>query len=209
MIQRFVFLFSLLLPVMAYGADAVPNQSLLNGMQARAASVVSIRSNFTEEKHLKMFDSVLVSKGVFAFRRPDSLRWEYTSPFRSGFLLSGGNGVEWDDTSDAVREVSVHSSPLVAMIAQQIMAWTTFDISWLEERYLIRQVSAHPLVLELHPRSELAKEFLANLVITFAEDGVVLHSLELHETDGDFTRISFDQSQLNTSLPDTTFTSVQ
>lgn len=203
MIRLLCILF-LLLPQLALANDVT-----LQELQSRAGEIQSISSRFIQEKHLSMFDETLVSEGKFAFQRPGRLRWEYTAPFRAGFLLSEGTGTEWDEASGTERPFTLESSPAMSMVASQIMAWTTFDISWLQSRYEIKQIDSAPVVLELRPRSEIAKEFLAHLVVSFASDNNTVSSLELHETDGDFTRIRFNNAQINTPIPSKTFTTVR
>lgn len=203
MIRLLCILF-LILPQLALADDAIMHE-----LQSKAGRIQSISSSFVQEKHLSMFDEVLVSEGEFTFQRPGGLRWEYTVPFRAGFLLTEGAGTEWDEASGTERPFTLKSSPAMSMVASQIMAWTTFDIPWLQSRYEIKRVKTEPVILELRPRSEIAKEFLAHLVVSFTHDNSTVSSLELHETDGDFTRIRFKDAQINTPIPPKTFTTVR
>ena len=205
--RLFALLLCFLIPCTSQASQV--EDTLLADLQSKARTIRSVASDFTQEKHLAMFDEVLVSKGHFAFEKPGSLRWEYTAPFRAGFLLRDGKGKEWDDATATTREFTLKSSPAMSMVASQIMAWTTFDIEWLKSRYEIRQLSASPVALELKPRSEMAQEFLAHLIVSFTQDNRAINSLELHETDGDFTKISFTAPALNTVLKQETFTAVQ
>jgi len=202
-----ILLLSLLMPLTCWASQA--NDKLLFDLKTKASEIRNIASDFTQEKHLAIFDEVLVSQGHFAFEKPGSLRWEYTSPFRAGFLLKDGKGKEWDEATATTRDFSLNTSPAMSMVAKQIMAWTTFDIEWLKSRYKIRQLTASPIALELKPRSEIAKEFLAHLVVSFTSDNRAISSLELHEIDGDFTKISFTTPALNSELAQETFTTVQ
>ncbi|MBI9080490.1 MAG: outer membrane lipoprotein carrier protein LolA [Pseudodesulfovibrio sp.] len=199
------------LPLMAWAnqSSMEPNKQLLVELQLKAKQIQSISSHFSQEKHLEMFDEVLVSKGRFAFQKPASLRWEYLEPFRAGFLLNDGTGKEWDEASDNERNFTLESSPAMSMVASQIMAWTTFDIEWLESRYTIQLTDTTPVTLELCPRGDAAKEFLKYLTVTFSADNRTISLLELHETDGDFTRISFDNPRINDILAEKTFTAVR
>ncbi len=178
-----------------------PDPALLEELQRQSETVQSVSSRFTQEKHLAMFDKVLVSSGRFFFQRPATLRWEYTEPFSTGFELQGDKGVEWDDATKEKRPFTLESSPAMAMIAKQILAWTRFDRQWLESRYEIRQLEDKPVTLELRPRGKTAREFLAHITVTFAENLRTLESLVLHETDGDFTRITFHTTEANPPAP--------
>jgi len=185
------------------------NDTLLSDLQRRAGGISTISCSFTQEKHLSLFDEVLLSEGKFIFERPSRLRWEYKSPFKSGFMLKDDSGIEWDEASGSQRPFTLQSSPAMSMVASQIMAWTTFDIPWLKSRYEIKQLSATPITLELRPLSDTAKKFLTRLVVSFSKDHNTVSVIELHEIDGDFTRIIFKNTQINTVIPESTFTSVR
>jgi hypothetical protein len=68
---------------------------------------------------------------------------------------------------------------------------------WLKKRYHIRVVEEHPVTLKLLPRSASEKEYLDHLRIVFAADLRHVNIVEIHEADGDFTRIRFMNIVLN------------
>lgn len=199
---------SLVLPMTALAQQSV-DDALLAAIQAEAETITTIASDFTQEKHLALFDEVMISQGKFAFAKPAALRWEYTTPFKSGFLIKDGSGVEWDEASGDTRPFTVKSNPAMGMVADQIMAWTGFNIEWLKERYDIKQLAEAPITLELRPKSETARSFIQKLVVRFGQDKRTMNQIELHEADGDFTRIIFTNQAVNAPLPAETFTEAQ
>lgn len=206
----FAVLFCILLPLTAWAGSegSLPDQTLLDALKSKAESVDRLACDFTQEKHLALFDDTLVSTGRFAFEKPDKLRWEYLAPFKSGFFLNGEAGREWDEATGASRDFTLDSSPAMAMLARQIMAWTTFDIRWLEEQYEMRVLQKGPVVFQLTPRDEAARQFISHMTVTFTPDGDALERMEIHEADGDFTRVLFAAPQVNAPLPEATFTQV-
>lgn len=140
------------------------------------------------------------AKGKFCFARPDNLRWEYTAPFVSGFLLKGQNGLKWDGTSKGSSRFDTETSPEMAIISEQILAWTTMDIPWLQSLYSIKVTNYSPAVMELTPKSSKTKQFLNLIRIFFAHGETHLESIELHEPGGDYTKIIFSNVLLNQKL---------
>ncbi len=69
-----------------------------------AKSVQTLSADFVQEKNLKILVQPLVSKGVFYFKKPDSLRWEYKSPVRSVLLMHNGETRRFLEGRDGVRE---------------------------------------------------------------------------------------------------------
>lgn len=211
MIRFFATLLYTLLPVLAWAQSpgTPPSEALLAALKQKAAHVNHLTCTFTQEKHLALFDDVVVSSGTFAFQKPDKLRWEYLIPFKNGFFLNGQHGMEWDEASGKERTFTLDASPAMGMLARQIMAWTTLSVPWLTSQYEMLVINDGPVVFRLTPRSKETREFLSHMIIKFVPDGSALELLELHEADGDFTRILFGAPEVNGTLPDATFTAVQ
>ncbi len=208
MIKR---LFPALLLVLLAPAAArpAPGTELLNALRQEASRTRTIACDFVQETHMALFDEVVSSEGKFFFKRPDMVRWEYTNPFSSGFVMQGEKGREWDEATGQVRNFTASGSPQMAVVTKQIVAWTTFDIQWLETQYDI-QAEAHPAPhLRLTPRGKTVRSFIQHLDFYFSKDRSVLKRIELHSPDGDFTRIRFSNHRINGDLTDTTFTVAQ
>ena len=57
----------------------------------------------------------------------------------------------------------------------------------------------------LLPISPQEKKYLDHLLITFAADASYVAAVEVHEPDGDFTRIQFLNTRINNPLHDSLF----
>lgn len=87
------------------------------------------------------------------------------------------------------------------LVSDQLFAWARADFGWLKREYRITVLNDSPAALKLEPRSAAAAGFLRHLLITFSPDGRYVKSVEVHEKDGDFTRIKFSNAVLNKPLP--------
>ena len=87
------------------------------------------------------------------------------------------------------------------LVSEQLFAWARADFSWLRKEYRISVLEESPAALRLEPRAAATAGFLHHLLITFSADGRYVQSVELHEKDGDFTRIRFVNTAVNKPLP--------
>jgi outer membrane lipoprotein-sorting protein len=165
--------------------------ALLNSLQKSAGGVNSLSSDLVQEKHLSMFKTVMTSKGRFYFVKPDRLRWEFTSPVASGFILKGENGRRWHQRTGRSENFQISQEPVMKLVSDQLFAWARADFGWLKREYRISVLNDAPAALKLEPRSAAAANFLHHLLINFSPDGRYVRSVEVHEKDGDFTRIKF------------------
>ncbi|WP_419784206.1 LolA family protein [Maridesulfovibrio sp.] len=204
-LRKAVFIAFVLLGLSCGNVLADKQADFLKALQDRSKSITSISSEFTQQSHIALFSEAVESKGQFYFARPDNLRWEYSSPFVSGFLLKGEKGMKWDGATDKPTKFNTETSPEMAIISEQILAWTTMNIQWIEKMYRLKVTDYSPAVMELTPRSSKAGEFLKLIRIYFAPQATHLQSIELHEPGGDYTKILFSNVRLNQKLPQNIF----
>ncbi|WP_432737372.1 LolA family protein [Maridesulfovibrio sp. FT414] len=204
-IVKKLFLFVLLLIASAESAYADKQADFLKNLQDRAQSIYAISSEFSQQSHVSLFADTMNSRGNFYFARPDNLRWEYTEPFVSGFLLNGHQGLKWDAATEEPTPVNTATSPEMTIISEQILAWTTMDITWLQSLYSIKVTDYSPAAMELTPKSDKTRQFINLIRIFFAPGADHLKGIEMHSPDGDYTKIIFSNVQLNKELPQDIF----
>lgn len=173
---------------------------LFAALERTAAGVRTLASDFVQEKHLSMFKTVLTSKGRFYFMKPDLLRWELTAPVASGFVLKGDRGRRWHERTGRTESFRISQEPIMKLVSEQLFAWARADFAWLGREYRITVLNESPVTLRLEPRSAATAGFLSHLLIAFNADRSYVKSVELHEKDGDFTRISFLNTAVNKPL---------
>lgn len=200
------FLFLIIMLLLATGSatgEVVPSANsaaIFSSLERTAGTVRTLSSDFVQEKHLSMFKTVLTSKGRFYFSKPDLLRWELISPVASGFVLKGEKGRRWHERTGRTESFEISQEPIMKLVSDQLFAWGRADFQWLNKEYRISILSESPVALRLEPRSAATAGFLHHLLINFSPDGRYVRSVELHEKDGDFTRIKFVNAAVNKPL---------
>ncbi len=178
---------------------------LFGRMEREAVEVRTISSDFIQEKHLAMFQKVVSSKGRFLFQKPDRLRWESTEPVASGFVLNGTRGRRWHQRTGRDERFDIGSEPVMKIVSEQILAWAKPDFARLRREYRIRILSEEPLTLRLDPLSAPGAGAPDHLRISFGPDRRFVRSVEIHEKDGDSTRILFVDTVVNRPIAPSLF----
>jgi len=164
-----------------------------------AAGILTLTSDFVQEKHLSIFDEVLRSRGHIHFQREDRLRWEILDPVRTGFVLNGRGGKRWHERTGEEQTFSIERDPIMKIVAGEFLAWVRADFEQIRKNYGIRVAAEHPTVLELTPREEFAR-FVEQIHITFDPDNRYVQTVELTAADGDTTAIRFENTRVNVPL---------
>ena len=91
-----------------------------NGQPARLRSV---QADFIQEKHLKILARPLISRGVFVFQVPQSLRWEYLTPLHSILLMHNGSVKKIIEKDDRFEEDNGAGVDAMQIVLQDIGSW--------------------------------------------------------------------------------------
>ncbi|EAT15888.1 outer membrane lipoprotein carrier protein LolA [Desulfuromonas acetoxidans] len=186
-------------------AQPLPEE-MADEIRHSAAEVQTLSSQFVQEKFLSMFAETLTSNGRFYYQRPDQLRWELTEPVGSGFVLNGDHGERWHERVDGSEPFRLEDDPAMSLIAEQLFAWARADLRWLQEHYQIELIGVEPICLRLTPPEGQGRAFLDHLLIQFSDSAAYVTEVEIHEHDGDYTRIRFSHTDVNAPLTGTLFT---
>ena len=185
--------------------ETVDKNRIFSEIAAFSSDVNTLSSDFIQEKHLSMLNNVLIFKGRFYYKRNKQMRWALTEPNESGFSVNGKKVKRWDAKSGSKQTFDVHQVPFIKVFSEQVFAWAKADFKWLQKRYRIEIISVSPTDLKLFPRSSREKEYVDHLRIAFARDAGYVSAVEVHEPDGDFTRIRFLNTRVNEPLQDSLF----
>lgn len=185
--------------------DTALDTALAERISRAAAEVETLHSRFVQEKFLSMFAETLRSSGEFFYQRPDQLRWELLEPIGSGFVLNGATGKRWHGRIAGSESFVLQQDPAMRLIAEQLFAWARADLAWLQQQYQIVLLQEQPIRLQLTPPAEQNGGFLAYLLITFAESDHYVAAVEIHELDGDYTRINFTDVKVNSRFSENIF----
>ncbi len=192
-------------PVSSEFSASDENAEIFAKIAESSSGVSTISSNFLQEKHLKMMEKVIVSKGLFYFQKPDRLRWEFVEPSAFGFSVNGDSAKRWRGKKGHTRSFKISREPIFKVIIDQVFSWANADFKQLEKGYDILVISKEPIVLKLIPRKPREKKIIDHLMLTFANAASHVDSVEVHEKGNDFTRIRFTNIILNEILQQNLF----
>ena len=178
--------------------------SFRQGIDKMAASTQSIEASFQQEKYLSILSSSVKSAGSMYFKKPGLLKWSYTEPYHYAILLNGDE-IKINDEGK-INSFEIKNSKIfkelndliINSVQGNVLQEERFDISYLEnnELYLARLV----------PKEEHLKEYIKQIDVYFEKSDFTVNKLQLYESGGDYTIISFQNKSLNATLADHIFT---
>jgi outer membrane lipoprotein-sorting protein len=182
---------------------ATATDAVLARLAAAAAGVETAQGRVRQEKRLEMFKDTVVSRGRFAYRSPDRLRWELTEPVASGFSITGPAGRRWHGLTGRAEPFTLANDPMMRVVAGQILASVRADFAPLQKEYRVSVASESPVTLVLEPL--VANPFVERVTVTFAKGAAHVESVVVREKGGDQTTFSFTDVEVNKPIPDGAF----
>jgi len=170
---------------------------------SKANSTINIYSNFTQEKHLDLFEEVIMSKGEFYFEKPNSIRWQYNTPISYTIVLSG-NKVQIKD-NESLKEYDMASNPIFKEINKLLLNSLNGEVLNSKDFKIEYFSNNSEYMARLLPQNTAMTDVLNNIEIYFNKIDFGVIGLRLNENTDDYTLIKFTQRIINGQIPDHTF----
>lgn len=164
-------------------------------------AIQTVSGSFVQEKNLAMFEQILISRGTFAIAKPGKIHWAYQEPTAFGFASDGKQIRRWNEQSGISKSSPLKLDPILSVIVDQMLAWSTMDTRALERHFSLALAADGPVILDLEPRAGQIRGLINRVRISLAPDGAHIQEIKVFEHDGDETRIHFDNVVLNQELP--------
>ncbi|HVO66061.1 MAG TPA: outer membrane lipoprotein carrier protein LolA [Syntrophales bacterium] len=177
-------------------------------IRRESAKIKSVNAHFTQEKHMQILSRPLVSKGLFYFQAPDSVRWEYTSPIRSVLLMRKGDIRRYTAGSRGLVEDKGGSLESMQIVLQEISWWSTGQFTANENFSATLKGGRGPKII-LTPKEKGLSSMISRIVITLSPDRPgVIKSVKITESEGNYTLFEFADVQINGKISESLFREV-
>ena len=203
-ISSFCFLFFTIWGV--YSQDynkLVDPKACKAALEKQHKATQSIQADFTETTTSSLLTSAQKGSGKMWYKKSDKIRWEKIKP-DSQIILINGSTVKLQEKG---KEVSSASSKMVVKKIQQLMVQMMtgeflnekeFSISYYENKSSYK--------LQLVPKTEKMKKYVADISLIFAKETLVLKEMTMKQNESDKLVYQFSNMQQNTTISDTKFT---
>ena len=194
----FTVLFICIMSLQA-GARPVDEKDMIRHIEETSAAIESIECSFVQTKKMKILDGEMVSSGKMYCRQPGRLRWEYTSPYSSIFIVNEDK--VFLASEGKVDSVDVRKNRMYSEMAD-------FMLGSVSGKYLSDKRSFEVYVCEdgadwkvtLVPIRKALAQMWEKIVLYFDPENDVLSGIEMYESSEDMTILDFKDIKLNGNI---------
>ncbi|HEY0261597.1 MAG TPA: outer membrane lipoprotein carrier protein LolA [Chitinophagales bacterium] len=164
----------------------------------------SISAKFTQEKIMSIVPNPIISKGLFFFKQPEQIRWEYQTPFKHLMIVANGKMIVKDENKTKEQDLSKN------MAARELKKLISGMVSgqMLQNNKMFKTTvyeNANSYKLVLIPANPSIKNYIAKIQHYFNKATLQTTRVEIMEKDGDQTILTFDNVQVNGTVNDSMF----
>lgn len=202
----------LLLPLIAASQPAEAKvlsqqevQQLCDSLERELSTISSLRADFVQTKRLAIFDDEITSRGAYYYLTPDHVRMDMTSPFRSVLIARKRNIAKYELIGEDWRKLDLATSDIILMVTDQIADWMRGRLCSRPEFYDVSARRGGQTIVTLTPKHEEFQRMISAIELELNESEDRLNSVTIREPSGDFTRLDFENVEINAAIPETIF----
>ncbi len=191
------------IPAVTY---AVVLRETVTRIQKKGIETLDLTASFVQESYSQYLDEPEISKGMFYFKKPKKMRWDYYSPEKQEVVTDGETlwiYVEED------RQVNVHKADSFfgSKLSMSFLSFLSGEEN-LEESFNVTSIeegSEGPyFILKLVPKDPYVD--LKELFLWFSKENFNVARVRFSDFYGNLTIINLDNVKANTNIPDSRFT---
>ena len=173
-------------------------------MDKAAKAMTSMQCDFEQTKSMKMMSKKMVSKGIMYFRRPDKLRWQYTSPYDYTFVLNGDK--VRIKSSKSTQNIDVKQNKMFRQITDVIVKSVTGGSLKSNADFQVELYKKDKTYsARMYPKKKEVKQVYKFIELTFNSGLTMVSSVRMEEKTGDVTTVRLNNVKTNTKINDKVF----
>lgn len=176
-----------------------PNDGFNQRLTEQSAVIRSIVCRFTETKQISMINNPVVSTGDFYYLKENNLALLYDAPQGDQIIMSKG---KFKITSNGkTNTVSMNSNSMLRQMNNMLTACFTGDISLLTAGAKTNYYETQDTyIVEISPSKRKVRENMSLIVLIFDKKDMLLNSMKIENTSGDYTEYEFTDKAFNVEV---------
>ena len=168
---------------------AEQQKQIVEKIDKASSAMKTMQCDFTQTKRMKMLSKDMQSKGVMYFKRPDKLRWQYTSPYDYTFIMNGDK--VQIKSMKSTKNIDVQQNKMFRQITNIILSSITGGTLRTSADFTVelwQQDKSY--FVKLYPKKKELKQLYQYLEIWFDPALTKVSTVKMMEKTGDMTIVN-------------------
>ncbi len=188
----------------AQGTPLPPGSPVVQELLAHSRSTTRLKADFTQEKHMRMLATPLISHGSIRFEQPDRLRWQVDAPDPYVAVMDGKAVRIREDgrareAGGVDKQVFTAISALISgVLSGQLLSGPEMAPTYFKTPDGVR--------VEMVPTDARMAKRMGQVILEFVGKDKELRALTMVGAQGDRTVLRFTNTEYGTAHPSSAFT---
>lgn len=172
-------------------------------VEKESKTVKSLKTDFTQYKHLDFLSKDIETSGKMAFKSPNWLNWQYTKPYQYSIVFKN-NKVYINDQGNK-STIDAGNSKMFEKINKLIIGSVSGNMFDDKEFNIAYFKTKDFYITKLSPKTDAIKKYIKEVDLYFPINDATVSQVKLIEPSNDFTKIVFKNKQINAKVDDSVF----
>ena len=183
---------------------AEQQKQIVEKIDKASSAMKTMQCDFTQTKRMKMLCKDMQSKGVMYFKRPDKLRWQYTSPYDYTFIMNGDK--VQIKSMKSTKNIDVQQNKMFRQITNIILSSITGGTLRTSADFTVelwQQDKSY--FVKLYPKKKELKQLYQYLEIWFDPALTKVSTVKMMEKTGDMTIVNLLNTKYGVTINEKMF----
>lgn len=184
--------------------SAEQSKQIIEKVDKAASSVTEMQCEFTQTKTMKLLSKEMQSKGLMYFKKPNKLRWQYTSPYDYTFILNGDK-VQIKSTK-STKNIDVQGNKIFRQITNIILNSITGGTLKSSSDFTVEVYKSDKnYFARLFPKKKELKQLYEYIEIHINPALTIVSSVKMAEKTGDVTVVRLINTKIGVPVDEKMF----
>jgi outer membrane lipoprotein carrier protein len=171
-------------------------------LKKETKNIKSLTTDFIQYKHLDFLSKDIETSGKMAFKSPNLLNWQYTSPYQYSIIFKNNKVYINDQGNKTTIDANSKMFEKINKLIIGSVSGNMFD----DKEFLISYYKTKEFyITKLTPKTATIKKYIQQVDLYFPINETTVSQVKLIEPSNDFTRIVFKNKQINAKVDDSVF----
>ena len=179
-------------------------KQVLAKMDQSSKALRSLQCDFIQSKRMKILSKEMQSKGILYFKKPDKIRWQYTSPYDYTFIMNGDK--VQIKSAKSTKNIDVQGNKIFRQITTIILNTVTGAGIMNSADFNVELYKSGDIYFaKMHPKKKEVKQVYFSIEVYFNSALTMVDTIKMIEESGEHTVIKLVAPKINTAMNESVF----
>ena len=179
-------------------------KQVLAKMDQSSNALRSLQCDFLQSKRMKILSKEMQSKGILYFKKPDKIRWQYTSPYDYTFIMNGDK--VQIKSAKSTKNIDVQGNKIFRQITTIILNTVTGAGIMNSADFNVELYKSGDIYFaKMQPKKKEVKQVYSSIEVYFNSALTMVDTIKMIEKSGEHTVIKLVAPKINAAMNESVF----